>query len=269
MSRMLERPGCVLHYEVHGRGPAIVFAHGLGGNHLSWWQQVARFADRYTCVVFSHRGFTPSSPVPGATAPDAYADDLAALIDALGLKDVHLVAQSMGGWTCLEYALRHPQRVRSLVMASTSGAVDFRQLQGEAGAGVARWIATAPLAIADLERRGIMVPSGERMEREQPAAALLYRQISNMTPDEFKAAVRARIVQLRVQAPNVLSRLPMPVLFLTGEEDCLFPAAAGPGLAAMAPRGAAANVERAGHSVYFERPGQFNRIVGEFLDAAA
>jgi pimeloyl-ACP methyl ester carboxylesterase len=40
----LERPGCSIHYEVSGRGPGIVFAHGLGGNHLSWWQQMAHFS---------------------------------------------------------------------------------------------------------------------------------------------------------------------------------------------------------------------------------
>ncbi|MEK6243893.1 MAG: alpha/beta fold hydrolase [Pseudomonadota bacterium] len=109
-SGYLKRPDCSIYYETAGSGPALVFAHGLGGNHLSWWQQVAHFAPRYTCVAFAHRGFTPSSPVPGATAPDAYAHDLAALIDELGLKEVRLVAQSMGGWTCLEYALRIPRR---------------------------------------------------------------------------------------------------------------------------------------------------------------
>jgi 3-oxoadipate enol-lactonase len=66
----LERPGCRIYYEVAGEGPAIVFAHGLGGNHMSWWQQVAHFAPRYTCVTFAHRGFTPSGPVAGETAPD-------------------------------------------------------------------------------------------------------------------------------------------------------------------------------------------------------
>jgi 3-oxoadipate enol-lactonase len=269
MGKLLRRPGCAIHYEVYGQGPAIVFAHGLGGNHLSWWQQVAHFADRHTCVVFAHRGFAPSSPVPGASAPDAYADDLAALIAELGLTEVRLVAQSMGGWTCLDYALRYPAKVRALVLASTSGAVDFRQLKGEAAGGVKAWLERAAKVMADLEARDILVAHGERMAREQPAAAMLYRQISSLTPDDFKAAVRARIVQLRVQPPTVLARLPMPVLFLTGEEDCLFPAVAGPALAALAPRGRAANVERAGHSVYFERPRQFNRIVDEFLRAAA
>ena len=59
----VDRPGCRIFFEVTGRGPAIVFAHGLGSNHLTWWQQVAHFADRYTCVAFSHRGYPPGSAV--------------------------------------------------------------------------------------------------------------------------------------------------------------------------------------------------------------
>ena len=65
----LKRPFGNLYYEVSGSGPALLFAHGLGGNHLSWWQQVAHFAPRYTCVTFAHRGFAPSDAVPGG--PDA------------------------------------------------------------------------------------------------------------------------------------------------------------------------------------------------------
>lgn len=261
----LKRPDCSIYYEVVGEGPALVFAHGLGGNHLSWWQQAAHFSSRYTCVVFAHRGFAPSTPVPGASAPDAYADDLAALIEELKLKDVRLVAQSMGGWTCIEYTLRNPSKVKALVMASTSGTLDFRQLTGAEAPGIREWIERAPRVIANLESRDILAAHGERMAAEQPAAALLYRQISQLTPADFKAAVRARIMQLRVRSPSLLAGLPMPVLFLTGEEDCLFPAAAGPGFAALAPRGRAACIPKSGHSVYFERADPFNRIVEEFL----
>ena len=62
----LKRPFGALYYEVAGSGPALVFAHGLGGNHLSWWQQVAHFAPSYTCVAFAHRGFAPSTRSPAA-----------------------------------------------------------------------------------------------------------------------------------------------------------------------------------------------------------
>ena len=260
----LQRPDCRIYYEVAGSGPPLVFAHGLGGNHLSWWQQVPHFAKSHTCVVFAHRGFTPSSAVPGASAPDAYADDLAALIDELHLEPVTLVAQSMGGWTCLEYALRKPGKVRALVMACTSGTIDCTQLENFSES-FDHWLGYSEKTMADLNARDISVASGERMEYEQPALARLYRQITQLTPAEFRTAVRARILQLRVQPPALLTRLPMPVLFVTGDEDCLFPAAAGEPLAALAPKGSAVCVPRAGHSVYFERAAEFNRAVGEFL----
>ena len=73
----LERPGACIAYEVTGAGRALVFAHGLGGNHASWWQQVAYFGTGYTCVTFAHRGFYPSSTLPAGPDPSHYADDLA------------------------------------------------------------------------------------------------------------------------------------------------------------------------------------------------
>ena len=258
----LRRGGAEIYYEVVGAGPAIVFAHGLGGNHLSWWQQLAHFAPRYTCVAFAHRGFPPSSPVAGNSVPDAYADDLAALIQELNLKDVALVAQSMGGWTCLEYALREPTKVRSLVMASTSGTLDFGHLEN---AEVSEWIHRSPAALADLQSRGIHPAGGERMGREQPALAQLYWQISEMAPASFREGVRERIRQLRAKSPSLLASLPMPVLFITGDEDWVFPPAAGPLLGKLAPKGSAVRVPAAGHSVYFERAAQFNDLIGRVL----
>ena len=261
----LKRPDCSIYYEIIGSGPALIFAHGLGGNQLSWWQQVAHFASRYTCVVFAHRGFTPSSAVPGASAPDAYADDLAALVDELGLGEVRLVAQSMGGWTCLEYALRTPSRVRALVMACTSGAIDPGGVPGFGRTEFDDWLRREAETAAALESRGILAASGERMALEQPALATLYRQIYQLTPSDFRAAVRVRLRAMRHRPAALLSKLPMPVLFLNGEEDCVFPPPAGPGLAGLAPKGRAVAVPQSGHSVYFERAAEFNRIVDEFL----
>ena len=74
----LKRPFGNLYYEVTGSGPALLFAHGLGGNHLSWWQQVAHFAPRYTCVslrpsrlraVGPDRRAAPMPPTMPATSP--------------------------------------------------------------------------------------------------------------------------------------------------------------------------------------------------------
>ena len=54
---VLTTSGTDLYYETHGSGPAIIFAHGAGGNHLSWYQQVPFFRDRFTCITFDSRGF--------------------------------------------------------------------------------------------------------------------------------------------------------------------------------------------------------------------
>ena len=70
---------------------------------------------------------------------------------------------------------------------------------------------------------------------------------------------------MRNQPPSLLAKLPMPVLFLNGEEDTVFPSPAGPGLAGCAPQGRHVSVPKAGHSVYFERAAEFNRIVEDFI----
>jgi 3-oxoadipate enol-lactonase len=254
---------CRLYHETHGRGPALVFAHGLGGSHLAWWQQVPHFRERYTCVTFDHRGFGLSGETPGGPGPGAFVDDLAALVDHLGLPDVRLVAQSMGGWTCLGYALRHPARVRALVLASTTGTLDDPETRSLFEAhGAAR-------AEAAVAARGIHPACGERMAREQPALHFLYREMDALSPELDKDAVRRRLVAMRTTPRAAVAALRMPVLCLTGEEDVVVPPAAVAVLASIIPGARLARVPEAGHSVYWERPETFNRLVDDFLAAAA
>jgi 3-oxoadipate enol-lactonase len=245
--------GADLHYETYGSGPALVFAHGLGGTHISWWQQVPAFRDRFTCVTFSHRGFHPSS---GVADPSLYAADLSTLIDHLQLDDVRLVGQSMGGWTCVEYAIANPARVRAIVMAETTGTL-------ESGLSMAGSRARAQ---RDFER-GIHPAAGERMAREQPALHHLYRLIDELSTSLDKQALLGRLDALRARAPREFAALDMPVLWLFGEESYL-----GPEVSAWVetafPQHRLVRVPETGHSIYFERPETFNRLVSEFLRAA-
>lgn len=255
---LLDRGDAAIFYEVAGSGPALIFAHGLGGNHLSWWQQVPYFSDRYTCVTFAHRGFAPSPEDAGGLGPEAFADDLAALIAHLGLDDVRLVGQSMGGWTCLAYALRHPERVRALVLACTTGTLADPALDEIFARHAGRE--------ADLFARGIHPAAGARMAAEQPAMHHLYRAIDGLSFHLDKQAVRAKLWALRTTPVAAVAALPVPTLCITGEEDIVIPPDAVAFLAANLPNGRLARVPEAGHSVYFERPDAFNRLVGEFLD---
>jgi pimeloyl-ACP methyl ester carboxylesterase len=265
----LDRPGGRLYYEITGAGPAIVFAHGLGGNHLSWWQQVPHFCAAHTCVTFAHRGFAPSSEIPGGPDPADYAGDLGALIDHLALDRVFLVAQSMGGWACLEYALARPQRVRALVLASTAGAIERRTTLLRDAQALDAWIARAAAARAEMQRRGVHPAAGSRMAREQPALHFLYRAIDALAGAKLdKEALRSRMIALQTCPPDVLAALTVPTLFITGEEDVVFPPLLAPALAASMPHARVEQVTAAGHSVYFERAGVFNRLVEEFFTTA-
>jgi 3-oxoadipate enol-lactonase len=260
----LDRPGCRLYYEVEGSGPFLIFAHGLGGNHLSWWQQVPHFRERYTCVTFAHRGFAPSSAPPGGPDPADYAADLAALVEHLGAGDIRIVAQSMGGWTALEYALANSTRVRAMVLASTAGTIMRAQSLFADPDQMPSWDCKAAAAVAANQANNIHVAGGERMAREQPAMHFLYQEIDALSSVD-KQQVRQRLMDALVRPADVLRALNVPTLWLTGDEDIVYPPFLSDILAPMMPNARVVQVPQAGHSVYFERPAEFNRIVDEFL----
>jgi 3-oxoadipate enol-lactonase len=247
--------GAELYYETHGSGPAIVFAHGAGGNHLSWYQQVPYFRGRYTCVTFDHRGFGRSvDPRPVEQRP-RFDEDLAALIDHLGLADVRLVAQSMGGWTCLGYAVTHPERVRALVMADTPGGLTSPEMD-------------AARAAAN-ERRGNMPLLGgalsQKFRDRDPVGAFLYEQIFGLNPPRDQALGGGTPMNRLAVSAEQAAKLAMPVLFIEGEDDILLPPDVIRVAQSMIPGARLTMVADAGHSVYFEKPDEFNRVLDGFL----
>jgi 3-oxoadipate enol-lactonase len=247
--------GIDLYYETHGSGPAIVFAHGAGGNHLSWWHQVPHFRDRFTCVTFDHRGFGQSLDSRPPEDRPRFDEDLAALIDHLELGDVRLVAQSMGGWTCLGYTATHPERVRALVMADTIGGLTSPDLQ------TIRQAARDRVGSQTLESGAY----SEGFRRRDPAGAFLYDSIRALNPPrEVSLGAGAPMGRLPV-TPEQAGAFTVPVLFVEGENDVLIPPEVVQAAQAMIPGARLAMVSDAGHSVYFERPAEFNALVDAFL----
>ena len=261
----LKRPFGNLYYEVSGSGPALLFAHGLGGNHLSWWQQVAHFAPHYTCVTFAHRGFAPSDPVAGGVDPADYAGDLTALIDHLKFPEVRLVAQSMGGWTALEYALANPTRVRALVLSSTSGTLDRRRSDPSGGRDYDAWLKDAEAKLADGAAKGFHPAMGARAAEREPALHLLYRSIDEMAGALDKEKLRAGLRRTATRTVTELTAFRVPTLLIAGGEDIVFPPFLASAVAATLPCGEAEMIAGAGHSPYFEQAARFNALVDAFL----
>lgn len=261
-SGFVERPGAKLYFETRGSGPAVVFLHGLGGNHLSWWRQVPVFAARHKVVTYATRGFAPSSAAVLPPDPADFAGDLEALLDKLGIQCCALVAQSMGGWAAVEFALAHPDRVSALVLAATSGTFDVRALDPAA---FDAWATQAEAARTDLRKDGIHPASGRRLAEADPALHHLYVSIDALatTGGLDKEALRARLKRRR--DPADATKLACPVLLAMGEDDVVFPSFLAPALAARMRDAREIVFPRAGHSAYFERADEFNDAVAAFL----
>lgn len=246
--------GIDLYYELHGpalgSAPVLVFAHGAGGNHMSWWQQAPHFAKTRTCVTFDQRGYGRSADSNGLGGA-AYADDLAGLVDHLGIREFDLVAQSMGGWTALAFALKHPGRIRRLVMADTHGGLRVPEL---------RTAERAPIP------PGSHPATGPWMEQEQPELAFLYRQIMALSEDRPPEQLMAHLNAIGSPSVDDVKALTMPVLFVIGENDLSIPPAVLEASAKAFPNASVGRVPHAGHSVYFERPTRFNELVDAFLE---
>ncbi|MFZ0888600.1 MAG: alpha/beta hydrolase [Candidatus Binataceae bacterium] len=245
-----------LYYERVGSGPAMVFLHGLGGNHLSWWQQVPYFMRWFECITLDQRGFG-LSPDPENLFNQAHPSDLARLLDYLGSEKAVLVGQSMGGWTMVGYALEHPERVAAMVMADTYGGI-VTPAMAQAFQGRTLRPLPEPPPI------GSMPTYARDYFARRPEFAFLYDELRILGARPPIDAM-ARIGGRRYDPAAVRERLKMPVLCLVGEEDELIPPAAIETLLGVIPGARMVAVPDCGHSIYFERPEVFNQLLLDFL----
>ena len=115
---VMQVDGTTLDYVERGDGDPVVLVHGTLSDHRSWRFQFDAFAERFRTIAYSRRYHYPN-PCTGDESDYSaalHADDLAALMTELGLESAHVVGQSYGAFTGLILAIRHPSRVRSLVL---------------------------------------------------------------------------------------------------------------------------------------------------------
>jgi len=252
----MTKDGFRLYYEDSGgNAPAILFLHGAGGNHLSWWQQVPVFAEEYRCIAVDQRGFGQSPDVPGGPGPAALGTDVLALLDHLGLARAALVAQSMGGWAAVGAAVRAPERFWAIVLANTVG-----NLSNDAIAAVRQRLAAAsPPRPAVIWHAAL----GATFRKREPIRSFLYAQISGLNAP-LSAAFRDQLMSLTTPVERYAAAR-VPTMLLTSDEDGLIWPELSETVHRHVPGSRFERVEAAGHSTYFERPDVFNREVGAFL----
>ena len=247
--------GIRMFFEEHGQGDdVVVFAHGAGGNHLSWWQQAPAYRERYRCIVFDHRGFGQTVEPEGGPGANEFSTDLAGLLDNLGIERTFLVAQSMGGGTCMGFAAAWPERVRGLVMADT--------MLGMQDDGLA-----ARLQAFRDSQPGPLTLQGRAyapaLKESRPEMAFLYDSIMALNPPRTQST--AERDPRFTATKEKLAAMKVPMLFIAGELDAIFPPDILEYASTLVPGARFAKAPGCGHSVYFEDAPWFNRTVSAFL----
>ncbi len=262
-----------IYYEENGKGFPIVAAHGAGGNHISWWQQIPEFSRHHRCVTFDHRGWGLSTDT-GDVGPAAFSGDIGALLAHLEIGEAFLVGQSMGGLTCLMYALGSPGRVRGLVMANT-----FAGMRREVWLAADEELRSHARSIWDRRRAdGIKRALGREFAQKHKDRAFLYKQIRMLNeqgPNRLQTESQVQRLRALERAPETsatreaLASLRTPVLFIGGEHDEVMPVSLMAVAQSLIPGSRMVVVPGAGHSVYFEQPETFNHVVLEFFAECA
>jgi len=261
--------GIRLHYEETSSGTPVIFVHEFAGDHRAWEMQLRHFGQRYRAISYAARGYPPSD-VPEDVAKYSQAraaDDIASVLDHLGVDKAHVVGLSMGGFATLHFGFRHPQRALSLCVAGCGYGAEKGQRD--------KFRAEVAAVAEFLDKNGI----------EAFAAKYAYGptrvQFENKNPrgfEEFRrqlaehSATGARNTQLGVQGerPSLydledqMKALAVPTLILTGDEDwpCLQPALL---MKQLIPSAALSVMPNCGHTINLEDPDQFNRLVGDFV----
>jgi pimeloyl-ACP methyl ester carboxylesterase len=247
-----------------GTGDPVVLVHGHPFDRSMWDPQVADLtAAGYRVVTSDLRGYGESDVVPGVTPLSAFAEDLAALLDHLGIERAVIGGLSMGGQIVMEFHRLFPDRVAALVLADTFAQAETEEGRKSRNAMADRLLAEGMGGYADevLER---MVAPYNVTERTD-VAAHVARMMRDTPPEGAAAALRGRAE--RPDYSESLTLAAVPALVVVGADDTFTPVADAEYLHGLLPAATLAVVQGAAHMPNLERPAEFNAVLRDFLAA--
>ncbi len=245
----INRDGVNIYYEDHGTGPAVLLSHGYSATTRMWAGQVEALKDRYRVITWDMRGHgqSDSPDDPKAYSEAATVDDIAGILNHLGIDKAVIGGLSLGGYMSLAFNLAHPSMVRALMLFDTGPG--YKNPVGREG-----WNVTAMKRAETFEAKGLDALGGSaevRVSQHRSAQGLAH-------------AARGMLAQFDSRIIESLEHIAVPTLVLVGEKDQPFLGATDY-MANKIPGCTKVMIPEAGHAANLDQPAAFNAAVEAFL----
>ncbi|MBX9730775.1 MAG: pyrimidine utilization protein D [Sphingomonas sp.] len=255
-----------LWYEWHGPGnaPVLILSPGLGGSAGYWTPNLAALAAQYRVLLYDHRGTARSDlTLPDTVTVDDMADDVVALMDALGIRRAHFMGHAAGGIIGLALALKAPERLSKLIVVNGWVAPDPHfarcfdvRLALLRHVGPAAYIRAQPIFLFPAEW---ISRHSDRLDAEEPL------HLTHFPPPEN---IERRVAALKAfDIADRLSAIDTPILALVSADDMLVPAYCADSIEQQITGAQRVTMPWGGHACNVTDPDRFNHIVIEFLGA--
>jgi pimeloyl-ACP methyl ester carboxylesterase len=258
-------------YHDEGQGDALLLLHGFTGSKLDFHDQLQWFTDRYRVLAPDNRGHGESSNLgrAGAYSLDILVDDLAGYLDTLDVQQCHLLGHSMGGMVAMRFALRHADRLKSLILMDTAAEpltifpkALREQLAEEVRANgcASRIKMMRDMPMSDAQARGRdFLGEAEHWRR-------IELKLSQMDPEAWVALGNDMSNQKGVLSD--LESLSVPTTIIVGEHDVPFvePSAR---MANMIPNARLVTIPDAAHCPQYENADAWRAAIDSHLARAA
>jgi pimeloyl-ACP methyl ester carboxylesterase len=253
-----------LYWESRGTGDPVLLIHGLGLSGGAWWRTVEALAPSMRVITFDHRGIGQSKSLTYAYTTEAMADDAISILDDLAIDRVHVYGFSLGGMVAQQVALRHPTRVRSLVLGAThSGGRRAAYPESEVVAFFRRR-ATMPSREAAWASVPYNYGPRSRAEHVDRIAEDIDRRLRNPFNER---AYRAQLLAASLHnCYRRLDRIRAPTLVVHGALDRIIPVANADMIADRVPGAQLTILDDAGHLYPTEEPA-VDEAIGSFFAA--
>jgi pimeloyl-ACP methyl ester carboxylesterase len=255
-----------IYYEIHGQGKPLVLIMGIGYSCASWYPVIPGLSQKYQVVTFDNRGAGQSDKPDIPYTMEMMVNDLAGLLDVIGINAAHIFGFSMGGAIAQHFALRYPERVTSLILVGTT-------------CGHLHGVAPDEAAMAVLFGSESMKKMTPQERLKETASIFLSQEFIKNNPSVIQEMAKQMIEHpidpqgMARQGQAVmghdtyerLSEIRVPTLVIQGDADRLCPKENARILVSRIPNAELIILKGRGHAFNIEAPAEVNQAVLDFL----